>query len=300
MSFLPQAGRRAVRDRRRRPTAQALVLVCLLLAGACRTTQDAQPLDPVATELLERLERRPDEKSFSFRHRAGGTRVNDCFMANREFSGEVDAEAGTVVIRNGSAGEVVAISTPEAALLHESLFRADSVPAEWVRLPDDRRAAADALRRSLGPDLLPYAVNEDLPASGQATAIAFLRVSRKVTSDGDDAVGGTPTERFRIEVDRDRFESELAAAGEEPAAGGRADAPPTIFVWVSDDDRIVRVEVRPPADERLDEPPVGWATEYASLDRTAEMPQPTELVELTPADLSALAPPLRTTCELPL
>jgi len=219
-------------------------------------------------------------------------------MPNREFSGDVNAEMGTVVIRRPSTNDAVLISIPAATLLHESLFGGDTVPAEWVRLPEDKSAAGEALRRVLGPDLLPYAVGQQLPPTGQATAIAFLEVSRRVERDGNDAVGGTATERFRIDVDRDRYDEELKRF-DALAAGDDLDEPPTIFVWVSNADRVVQVEVRPPPDERSDEPPAGWTIEYAPLGRD-EAPRPTGIVELAISDLEALGPPLRTTCELPL
>src|SRR3546814_12092205 len=116
-----------------------LVLSALLLASGQVDTEGP------ADELARRLH--TDERQrFGFLYRAEGTSILDCMLPNRQFHVTVDASSGSVELRHGSiTGSPLAVSLPDALLVHRSAFEGSSIPTEWVAVPGEPGTPAPAV-----------------------------------------------------------------------------------------------------------------------------------------------------------
>lgn len=253
-----------------------------------------------ATELAGRLSEGGDPRRFRFQHQGGGSRVLDCFQANRAVEGTVDNAAGVAVLR-GENDTMVARKSPERVLLRQSLFAAGAIPTPWlsVALPptDELRAA---LTRSLGTELAGYVLVPGLPPSGTATAAAVLEAADEVKRLGTTMIGGRRTQRYRITVADDAFADATTTPTAVADPDGRDVPGPVIDVWVDERDQVVRVTVLAGSGDGVEETPGGWTIDY---DVAARPPPPAERVSATDvADLplDRLAGRPKEVCELPL
>lgn len=283
-------------------------VIAVALLGAVATTAAVawravnRSAEGTEQELAGRLERSGEPDHFEFSYRAGGTKVLDCFLPNREFSGAVDYLSGVVALRTGPpTGATVAIVTERSALLHRSLFRADAVPTAWVRV--DRPPRADlrsALVRVLGADLGGYVLGDALPPTGRATALAALEVARDVTRVGRQTIGAAPAEGFRITVDTEEFAEKASPSTTAQGEDGDA-AVPTFQVWMGRDNAIVRIEVQPQSTGRDGEDggAGGWSVDYRP-GRPLAKDEPSDVTALQALDLSGLTAASAASCQVPL
>lgn len=252
-----------------------------------------------AAELRRRLEAVAEPADFAFRFRAGGTRVNDCFLPNREFAGRVDADRELLAVSPAPGETPVVISTAETTFLHGSLFAGGTTGGEWLRLTQRGEAVAETLNRLLGPDLAAYAAPGALPPSGRTTAVALLGVATKVSPLGSSVIQGEPAQGFRLTADVADAPRETA----EPAA--RRGGPRQVAefeIWLSPSDQVVRIEVRPtPAgEEDGGEPPPGWLTDYDPSPQDIDVDPPADAISIDPKALAGMAPRRLASCELPV
>lgn len=241
--------------------AAAVVTACLaVLAWVWLRPSDDQ--SPVG-ELTRRIERTREPDAFAFSYASGGTRVNDCLLPNRRFSGIVDYRSGAMLISLDPDGHPVAGVLGRTGFVHRSLLRAGAVAFDWVRVPPGSAGASvEAVRRAVGTGLAGYVFAEGLPASGRATVLELLRVATDVVPVGSEDVSGRDTERLRIEVDAEAF----LAATETSAVrdGGTDELVPEVEVWLADDD-VVRVSIRVRGDGgAVSAPEEGWVVDYAA------------------------------------
>lgn len=253
-----------------------------------------------ATELAGRLSEGGDPPRFRFQHQAGGSRVLDCFQANRAVEGTVDHVAGIAVLRSEN-GTVMARKSPGRVLLHQSLFAAGAIATPWlsVALPptDELRAA---LTRSLGTELGGYVLVPGLPPSGAATAAAALEAADEVERLETTTIGGRRTQRYRITVADDAFADATSTPTAVADPNGRDVPVPVIDVWVDERNQVVRVTVVAGSGDGGEETPGGWTIDYdvaAGPPRSAERVSATDVAGL-PLDRLAGRP--REVCELPL
>lgn len=278
-----------------RQMAAALMLISMVLPGCAASSSQSDP----AAHLIERLEAVDQPVDFSFAFRAGGTRVNDCFLPNREFVGEVDAARDLLLSRRTDGRTPLVVSTDDATFLAAELFGERDVPTSWVRLFERGPNAIEPLTRLIGPDLAAFDASEELPPSGHATALAALGAARGMEVRGASVIGGSRSDGFRVSLDPVRYAGEPLASDAMPVPDG----PPEIDLWISKDDEVIRVEVRPPAVETSanhDEPPPGWVTDYDHSPRDIEFELPPDATRLTPSELSTLSPRRLASCNLPI
>jgi len=213
-------------------------------------------------ELARRLTATDEPSRFQFDHRAGGTRVLDCFLPHRQIIGSVDYDSGIAVLR-ASTGSEIARKHTDRVLLHRNLFAEDVLPTGWLELAlpidDDVRAPLAAI---LGTELAGYLLTQGLPASGRATALATLAAADRI----------------------DRL----------PAT--------TIEVWVDDDDHVSRVTVLPGRREPGDDgAAAGWSIDYRNLSQPLDDGRPSSVTNVGDVDLDQLdARPRSAGCEVPL
>ena len=275
--------------------ASALALISTAVAGCAASSGE----NDLAVRLIEGLEAVDPPDDFSFAFRAGGTRVNDCFLPNREFMGEVDAARDLLLIRRTEGGTPLVVSTDDATFLSAELFGAGDVPASWIRLLERGAIAIEPLNRLIGPDLAAFAASEELPPSGHATALAVLRAANGVEVLGPSVTSGVRSDGFRVSLDPIRYAGKPLATDATAEAGD----PPEIDLWISEKDQVTRVEVKPSAVETPaghDEPPPGWVTDYDYSPRDIELKLPPDATRLTPSELSTLSPRRLASCSLPI
>lgn len=280
-----------MRVRVRRSTLWGLVFLGLV-AAAC-----ASPAEAARAELLARLESGRAPEDFSFRFRAGGTRVNDCLFPNREFAGAVDADRELLVIRRGESGPPIVISTAETTFLHRDLFAEGSVESEWIRLTERGTPVDETLNRLLGPDLGGYAAPDELPPSGHATAVAVLKASKDVSALGASRVNGQTADGFRLSL-----ETEVGGRRTSGDTGPAPLAAPVVDIWMTRANEVVRVEVRslPASGTPIDDADQGWTTDYRSTPQPSVLTPPADVEAVGPARLARLSPRRMAACELPL
>lgn len=271
-----------------------MALATVVLAGCAPSSGETD----LRERVVERLEAAEEPADFEFRFRAAGTRVNDCFLPNREFVGEVRADRGLLVIRPARGEEPMIASTGEATFLHRRLFEEDSVPAEWVRLAERGPAVAEALNRVLGADLAGYVVSESLPPSGNSTALAVLRAAEDVTPVGGSTIGDVRAERLRVTIDPEDYEAGLGQSTRRADESGGP--PPEVDFWITPDDEVVRVEVRPAAEPGSEEPPPGWVIDYSVGVEAVAIEPPADALVLDRDEVAALSPPRLASCEVAL
>jgi len=282
---------------RRRPTGLLLVLVGVaIVIGAALSALGAD--DGPARQLRHRIDGAGTPARFEYTYRRGGTRVLDCVLANIGYVGDVDRDAGALVVRLTADGELVAARTADTVFLHQSLFNEAPFTTPWLRLP--RRPDATStprLRRALG-DLAGDVLAADLPAPGEAVTRSALEVATGVEELGPDDIDGEDADRYRISVDPERY---AAAATTTPTTGDDDDGPvPVIDVWVTRHGvaRVAITPARPDGTPGASED--GWVIDYRSAMGPVAVPAPAdaEVTELSAVDPAALtpAPP---DCQLP-
>lgn len=184
-----------------RRTALVLTVVAVAVVAAVGTRL-GDGATGEADDLARRLAATEEPDRFGFAHRAGGTRVLDCFLRNRHVSGAVDYEAGVAVLRD-SAGNEIARKRPDRVLLHRDLFADGAVPTTWLRLPlpvgDELRAG---LTTTLGTEVAGYVLTAGLPPSGRATALAALDAAEAVDRLAQTTIEGRRSDGYRITVRR--------------------------------------------------------------------------------------------------
>lgn len=254
-----------------------------------------------ADELGRRLAASDEPVRFGFDHLAGGTRVLDCFLPHRQITGSVDYDAGVAVLgdRTGSA---IARKHTDRVLLHRSLFADDVLTTAWLELEfpidDDVRARLAAI---LGTELAGYLLTQGLPASGRATALAALDAADRVDHLPATTIDGRRSDGYRITMDEDRF-ADLPGTDDGPATPPSDVAPPTLEVWVDDDDDVSRVTVLPGRGEPGDdEAAAGWSIDYRSRSQPLDDRRPSSVTNVTEVDLGRLnGRPPSGGCEVPL
>lgn len=273
---------------RRRATGLLLALVGIaVVVGAALSAliSDDSPL----VQLRRRIDEAGTPTRFEYNYRRGGTRVLDCVLANTGYVGDVDRDAGVLVVRLTADAELVAARTADAVLVHQSLFNEAPFTTPWLRLP--RRPDATStpqLRRALG-DLAGDVLAADLPAPGEAVTRSALEVATAVEEFGPDDIDGEDADRYRISVDPERY----AAAATTPPTGGDDDGPvPVIDVWVTRDG-VARVAITPArSDGRPGASEDGWVIDYRSATGPVAVPAlaDAEVTELSAVDPAALTP----------
>lgn len=78
-----------------------LGVAAIAVAAAAVAAWPADSESSTADELARRLDSVDDPARFSFDHRAGGTRVLDCFLPNRQIGGAVDYDAAGAAGKHG-------------------------------------------------------------------------------------------------------------------------------------------------------------------------------------------------------
>lgn len=283
-----------------RRTGLGLVVVALLVAVAIAVS--AWPADggwSTADELARRLAATDDLDRFEFDHRAGGTRVLDCFLPNRQITGAVDYDAALAVLLDRTGTEI-ARKRPDRVLLHRNLFAKDIVPTEWLELelPMDEELRS-RLATILGTELAGYLLTPGLPASGRATAVAALEAADRVDPLPASTIDGRHSNGYRIIVDDDRF----GVDPDDSRAAPTTDvAPPTIDVWIDQDDGVRRVTVLPGQLEPAnDEAAAGWSIDYRAPGSPVDDRRRSSVTGAAAVDLDRLqGRPATGGCEVPL
>jgi len=252
-------------------------------------------------ELARRLTATDEPSRFQFDHRAGGTRVLDCFLPHRQIIGSVDYDSGIAVLR-ASTGSEIARKHTDRVLLHRNLFAEDVLPTGWLELAlpidDDVRAPLAAI---LGTELAGYLLTQGLPASGRATALATLAAADRIDRLPATTIEGRRSDGYRITVDQERF-ADIPGTDDGRAAPPSDVAPPTIEVWVDDDDHVSRVTVLPGRREPGDDgAAAGWSIDYRNLGQPLDDGRPSSVTNVGDVDLDQLdARPRSAGCEVPL
>jgi len=257
--------------------------------------------DGPARQLRRRIDGAGTPARFEYTYRRGGTRVLDCVLANTGYLGAVDSDVDALVIRFTADGPPVAAVTADTMLLHRSVFTEPPFATPWLRLP--RRldpSATSGLRRALG-DLAADLLAADLPASGEATALAALEVATDVDHLGPADIDGERADHYRISVDPQRYADVATTTSTSSGAAADGDGPvPVVDVWVTAR-RVTRVAITP---ARPDGTPGagedGWVIDYRPLASAVAAPAPAaaEVTASSAIDLAALVP-ARRACQLP-
>ena len=270
------------------PARLLSTVVALALAGACSSGPAPAPADElraVAAEL-------DPEDRFSFVYNAGGTRVTGCFQPNQSFVGEVDLDAGLLLLRREPAGPPIALVAEGRAILHASLFREGTSPTPW--LTTEGRVSGSlrvALVRSLGPGLAGYVIDAALPPDGVAYAQESVTVAEEVTA--RPSLDGA--RRFSLRLDGTKL-APAGATSDEPLDD------PTVEISIRDDvvRRIAVVPGRADGAGGDDLELGGWTIDYGTVTAPLEVPQVGPVTEIAQIDASTLVAPTIATCELPL
>lgn len=284
---------------RRRPTGVLLALVGVaIVVGAALSALGAD--DGPARQLRRRIDGAGTPARFEYTYRRGGTRVLDCVLANTGYLGAVDRDVDALVIRFTADAPPVAAVTADTMLLHRSLFTEPPFATPWLRLP--RRldpSATSGLRRALG-DLAGDLLAADLPASGEATALAALEIATDVDDLGPADIDGEPADHYRISINPQRY-ADVATTTTSSGAAADGDGPvPVVDVWVTAQHvtRVAITPARPDGTPRAGED--GWVIDYRPLASAVAAPAPAaaEVTASSAIDLAALVP-ARRACQLP-
>lgn len=263
--------------------------VAVLLFGAC--SRDGGP----GAELRSALGSRTASARFAFDYRAGGTRVNDCFLPNRSFSGFVDGDTGVLALQRDSDAEPVAYVAQGSVYLRATLFADGATQAPWLRA----RGPLDAAHRAaivdaVGDGFAGYVASGLLPPDGNETALALVDVAREVRRKtvADDVA------QYALDVPADELGRGSDTTGAEPrdvlaevtVTGGRV-------TRISIDEAAAPV----PADAEHEESegPL-WVIEFRRSNQRVELPAVGGVEELVGLDPDRLRPPSIARCEVPL
>src|SRR3546814_3498060 len=98
----------------------------------------------------------------------------------RRSSCSVDAWSGSIELRHGSiTGSPLAVSLPDALLVHRSAFEGSSIPTEWVAVPGEPGTPAPkVVSAALGVDAAPYVLSRGLPEDGAGIVASLLDSAR--------------------------------------------------------------------------------------------------------------------------
>lgn len=271
----------------------------VILAGSVVGGERKATTDPRG-DLARRLADAPDPARFALTYRRGGTRVLDCVLANTSFSAEVDRSRVRMLVRTeGSEDQPTILVADGAVFLHRSLFTDPPFASAWLQATRPAgESAGDILRRVLGPDLAGDVARERLPASGHAIAAEALAVAASVERAGAGTIAGESAERFRLEVDPQRFADAATVPGAAPP--GQEEPTPVFDVWVNGESRVVRVVVSAKRRDGTPAPPEeGWTVDYRPLaEPPFAIPPPSEVTDWSSVDTSRLMPAARE-CRLP-
>ena len=282
----------------------AVALVAVVALAAVTTWAATREAGGAAGELERRLGRRSEPAAFRMEYVGGGTRVLDCFLPYRHFTGRVDYRGGVASFADVSGVEM-AHKSQRRVLLHRSLFADGVVSSVWlgVDLPvagEER----EVLTRALGDDLAGYVLAPSLPPSGGATALAALEAAAGVEHLGAATIGGREADGYQIELDAGQFEQMSVSDGTPDRQGeGEEVQAPLLEVWLGGRNEIARIVVRPaevdgsPADGSF-----GWALDY-SHERSDPAPAGVPrgaVTEVGSVDLENLTPAIEAGCEVPL
>lgn len=265
-----------------------LGLVAVLLLGACSRN------DGVASELGDALDDARAPTRFAFDYRSGGTRVNDCFLPNRAFSGLVDHDAGVLALQQDGMGEPSAYVARGDIYLRATLFAEGVTEAPWLRatgpLDDQRRAA---VVRAIGDGFAGYVASGLLPPDGRATALELLDVAEavRVVERSDGAA------RYELRLPPEALGIAPGQGNEESEIGDLV-----VEVTVAGDSvtRIAVDEVDEPAAEHVEADADLWSVEYRPSERRVQLPDVGPVEDLAGIDPALLQAPTIERCEVPL
>lgn len=240
--------------------------IAIAAAGIAAAVWFARSDDGGSREELRRaLAAMTTPERFSFDHEPRGTRVLDCFVPLRRFSGTVDLNGPAVAIVGGD-GRPLARRIGARLYLAETLLGDDAPPWSSIDVDGSTRST---LVRALGPELAGYVAADGLPPSGDQTALALVGVATGVDDIGRD--------RYRLDLDAGVLEGLGAVVVEVSLARGH----------------VTAVAVAPEGSE------LGWRVAYRVPGDQDEIAAPADASALDPAALFAgLA--RSSECELPL
>lgn len=263
--------------------------MAVLLLGAC--TRNGGP----AEELRAALESASASARFAFDYRAGGTRVNDCFLPNRSFSGLVDGDTGVLALQRDGDPDPAAYVAQGTIYLRATLFADGVAQAPWLQARGPLDAASRAaVVGAVGDGFTGYLATGLLPPDGRETALALVDVAREVRQ----VAKSERSVRYQLAVPAGQLGSGTDATTAEPRdilaevtiSGGRV-------TRISIDE----LEDRTPSDAEHDEAdgPL-WVVEYRRSDRRVDLPAVGPVEELGGLDPARLEPPTIARCEVPL
>lgn len=262
-----------------------LGLVAILFLGGCTRNEGAAP------RLRNTLENATSSDRYAFDYRSGGTRVNDCFLPNRAFSGFVDHETGVLALQQDGGGEPSAYVAAGDIYLRTTLFAEGVSEAPWLRAkgPLDARRRA-AVVGAVGDGFAGYVASGLLPPDGRETARELLDVAEEVRA-------------LEPAEDRTRYELRLP-----PEALGIASDEAEIGEVVVDITISANLVTRITVDEAVETTDAEhaeaddalWSVEYRSSDRRIELPDVGGVEDLSGIDPARLQAPRITRCQVPL
>lgn len=261
----------------------------MLLVGAC--SRDDGP----AAELRSALESATAPERFAFDYRAGGTRVNDCFLPNRSFSGLVDRDTGVLALQRDGEDHPAAFVAQGGIYLRSTLFAVGVARAPWLQARGPLDAALRAaVVGAVGDGFAGYVASGLLPPDGNETALALMDIAREVrrTTASDDFA------HYTLDVPGGEFGTGADTTEVQPR---------DVFAEVTvTGDRVTRISINEavgpvPADAEHDESegPL-WIIEFRPSDQRVELPSIGGAEELVGLEPSRLQPPAIARCEVPL
>ena len=263
--------------------------LALLVVGAC--SRDDGP----DADLRSAIESTTEPVRFAFDYRAGGTRVNDCFLPNRSFSGLVDRDSGVLALqREGEPGPDAYVAEGNI-YLRSTLFADGVAQAPWLQARGPLDAAyRAAIVGAVGDGFAGYVASGLLPPHGDETALALLDVARDVRRAAVSEGGVT----YELDVPAE-------ALGSVADAGGAVARDVLAEVTVTGG-RVTRISidaaaepVAPEAEHDENEGPL-WVIEYRRTDQRVELPTVEGVEELVGLDAATLQPRAIARCEVPL
>ena len=266
-----------------------VVCLALLLAGACGRD------DGPGADLRSAIESASEPVRFAFDYRAGGTRVNDCFLPNRSFSGLVDRESGVLALHRDGEPEPGAYVAQGNIYLRATLFADGVAQAPWLQA----RGPLDAAHRAavvgaVGDGFAGYVASGLLPPDGNETALALVEAAREVRRTAVSAENAS----YVLDVPAEA----LGAAGDTAGAEAR-DVLAEVMVSGGRVTRISIDEADEPvpadAEHNENEGPL-WVIDYRPSADRVELPAVDGVEELTGLDPARLRPAAIAQCEVPL
>ncbi|HEY9562621.1 MAG TPA: hypothetical protein VIR30_02525 [Nocardioides sp.] len=198
-------------------------------------------------------------------------------LPNRQFHVTVDASSGSVELRHGSiTGSPLAVSLPDALLVHRSAFEGSSIPTEWVAVPGEPGTPAPAVvSAALGVDAASYVLSRGLPEDGSAIVASLIDSASNVSHLDVPAREVDGMDGYRIELSAD--------AG--PALSGAGDV--VAEVWMDRNDAVRRVRVFEQGSDSG-----GWTLDFTEAARSLDISpdgisQINDVSSLRPAPISA-------------